>query len=359
MTQEVYRQLLEVMKKRGGRWSGMDIPEFFQMVEALFTPEEAEVNNAMPRGPTTAQDLAKAMGKDESEIGRILETMADKGLCEAAAFGDTRFYQGARFAIGILEYQFMRGTSTERDKNLARLIHAYKQAFDSRSGPLQMNFPTFRVIPVDRTIKAGSTIHTYDQVQSYIDKYDPIAAATCYCRHEVALLGEDTHGVPSQVCLSFGMGAQFTSGRLGARILTKKEARELLDQPEKAGLVHMSMNTTEDIQFLCNCDRWHCIAVKTVLAQPKPAQFFNSGFKPHIDPEICTGCETCIDRCPATARSMNEDNIPEIDFDRCFGCAVCATGCPSEAVVMVSKPGFPEPPKDDMALRAAIKATSV
>ena len=43
MSQEVYRELLEVMKKRGGNYAGMDIPEFFSMVEVLFTPEEAEL----------------------------------------------------------------------------------------------------------------------------------------------------------------------------------------------------------------------------------------------------------------------------------------------------------------------------
>ena len=42
------------MKKRGGRWSGMDIPEFYEMVEELFTPEEAEVNNTLPTEPVTA-----------------------------------------------------------------------------------------------------------------------------------------------------------------------------------------------------------------------------------------------------------------------------------------------------------------
>ena len=40
-TQEVYKQLLEVMKKRRGGYSGMDIPEFYALVEELFTPEEA------------------------------------------------------------------------------------------------------------------------------------------------------------------------------------------------------------------------------------------------------------------------------------------------------------------------------
>ena len=33
MPAKVYRDLLEVMIKRGGRWSGMDIPEFYEMVE--------------------------------------------------------------------------------------------------------------------------------------------------------------------------------------------------------------------------------------------------------------------------------------------------------------------------------------
>jgi hypothetical protein len=46
----------------------MDIPEFYAMAEELFTPEEAEVNNAMPRGPFTAKDLARKMGREEAEL---------------------------------------------------------------------------------------------------------------------------------------------------------------------------------------------------------------------------------------------------------------------------------------------------
>ena len=88
MSKDVYKELLEVMKKRGGGYAGMDIPEFYAMVEELFTPEEAEVNNALPRGPVTAKDLAKEMGKDEAEIEKILEAMADKGLCVSLKFDD-------------------------------------------------------------------------------------------------------------------------------------------------------------------------------------------------------------------------------------------------------------------------------
>ena len=357
MSQEVYRQLLEVMKKRGGRWAGMDIPEFFQMVEELFTPEEAEVNNALPRGPTTSKDLAVAMGRDEGEMEKILESMANKGLCVAAGFGGKQFYQSARFAPGILEFQFMRRESSERDKKLARLIHDYKTAFDEKTGFRKITFPALRVIPVSRIIAAGNIVHTYDQVQTYIDKYDPIAVSHCYCRNEAGLLGKDTHGVPLETCMTFGLAAQFAVDRLGARKLNKQEARELLNQAEEAGLVHSSMNTTENIQFLCNCDRWNCIVIQDALKQPRPAFAFNSRFQPRVDPKMCVACGKCVGRCPSSARSMKEEGLPKVDLDRCFGCAVCATGCPSKAIAMESRLGLPEPPRDEKALSQAIKAS--
>ncbi|MCJ7687294.1 MAG: 4Fe-4S binding protein [Desulfobacteraceae bacterium] len=359
MSKEVYKDLLEIMKKRGGGYSGMDIPEFYELVEELFTPEEAEINNAMPRKPFTAKVMAEEMGRDEAEIQEVLEAMANKGVCVAVNMDGTQFYQSARFMPGILEFQFMPGKTTVRDKKIAELIHAYEKAFDEKTDPTAVTFPTTRVITVDSTIQSGNQIHTYDQVQTFIDKSDPIAVTTCFCRHAAALRDEDTHGMPNDVCMQFGQGAQFAIERLGGRKLTKKEAREVLDRAEEAGLIHMSQNmqdTTGGMNFICNCDRWHCVAVTRALAKPQPGLFFNSGFEPHFDPDLCVACETCIDRCPPEALTLGEDDVPQVDLDRCFGCAVCATGCPSEAIAMINKPGFPEPPKDGKALMEAIKA---
>ena len=357
MSKEVYKALLEVMKKRGGGRAGMDIPEFYALVEELFTPAEAEVNNAMPRDPITAKDMAKKMGRDEGEIEEILEAMADKGLCMALKSGDSAIYQGQRFLPGIFEWQFIPGRKTDRDKKLAKLIHAYEEAFDAKRPTSKKTFATTRVITVDRTIEPENAVHTYDQVQTYIDKYDSIAVGACFCRHAAELRDEDTHGMPKEVCMWFNQGAQFAIERLNARKLTKKEAREVLNTAEEAGLIHLSSNLTENIDFMCNCDRWHCGPVTGFLKQSKPALFFNSGFEPRFDPDNCTSCETCIDRCPPTALTMGEDDVPEVDLDRCFGCAVCATGCPSEAITMVNKPGFAAPPRDGKALKEAVKAS--
>ena len=96
---------------------------------------------------------------------------------------------------------------------------------------------------------------------------------------------------------------------------------------------------------------------KTALAQPKPGIALNSGFMPKWDADLCTACETCIDRCPTDALILGEEDVPEVNLDRCIGCGVCAKGCPSEAIELAERPGVPVPPVDRKAFREAFKAS--
>jgi len=357
MGQDQYRKLCETMARRGGRYPGKDIPEFYEMAKELFTEDEATVSSAMPRGFNPASVIAAELGRGAEEVAQTLEAMADKGLCSAGDMQGTRFYGGPPFVPGIFEFQFMRGTSTERDKRLARLIHNYKEAFDSAEPPTEVTFPYERVIPVDRVIKEGNRIHTYHQVASYIDKYDPLSVSTCFCRHQAKLIDEsDSCGMPDDVCMQFGMGARFVIERGLGRRVSKEGAMEVLRKAEDAGLVHATINRQE-IDFLCNCCSCHCMILKTAFAQPKPGLCLNSGFMPVRDPDLCKQCQTCIDGCPTSALSMGNHDEPEVNLDRCIGCGVCATGCPQEAVHLEERDGIPVPPADQKALKDAIKAS--
>ena len=354
MEEQVYQELCQKMAKRGGRYPGMDIPEFYDTIKELFTPEEAAVFNAIPKGYHPANTMANNLERDEQEISSILEKMADKGLCLAGEFGGTSFY-GITTLDNIFDFQFMRGTATDWDKKLAQLIHAFKEAVDLAKGPPIVKFPTTRVIPIDRKIKARNTVHTYQQVASYIEKYDPLAVSTCYCRQEAKLVDEnDVCEKPFEVCMTFGMAAQFIIDRGIGRKISKEETAGILKQSEEAGLVHCSLNRQE-IDFLCNCCRCHCIILDTALSQPKPGLSLNSGFYPTWNPELCEACKTCIENCPTSALVMGNENIPIVNLDLCIGCGVCATGCPEEAIDLVEREEILIPPVDQKDLAEAVK----
>jgi Pyruvate/2-oxoacid:ferredoxin oxidoreductase delta subunit len=357
MAESVYRQMQQVLEKRGGLYPGKDIPEFYALVEELFTLEEVAVYIAIPKGFHTAADIAKNAGKDADAVAVLLEAMADKGLCNAGRMGGVSYYSAPMFVPGIFEYQFMRGTETDRDRTLARLIHAYKSSLDAQRGAPEETYPLSRVIPVDRAIGAGNTVHTYHQVASYIERYAPISVSTCFCRHEAKLIDENDHcGAPDDVCMQFGMGAQFVIDRNMGREISKKEAMAVLDKAEDAGLVHTAINRQE-IDFLCNCCACHCMILKKTLAHPKPGMVLNSGFQPRHHPDLCVACNVCVERCPTKALDMGDDDVPVVDLDKCIGCGVCATGCEVEAITLVERAGVMPPPADQAALRAAIKAS--
>ena len=139
MESQVYKDMLDVMTKRGGPLAGMDIPEFYALVQELFTPEEAELNNALPRNPVTAAEIAKEKGKNEAEVTALLEGMANKGLCVAFHSEGKTYYQAAAFMPGIFEFQFMGGRATGREKKIAQ-AHPRVQAGLQRRQRAPANF---------------------------------------------------------------------------------------------------------------------------------------------------------------------------------------------------------------------------
>ncbi|MBL7208469.1 MAG: 4Fe-4S binding protein [Dehalococcoidia bacterium] len=350
MSEEVYRQMREAMAKRGGM-PALDIPEFYEVCRVLFTPEEAEINNAMPSDFVAPSVIAEKAGKSEEEVSTILEAMADKGLCVSTVREGTHLYRRERLEPGIFEALFMRGTKTDRDRNVARAIHDYRVAVEAAGGGIDnIPYPISRVIPVGRTVKADQVVHTYDQVVAYIEKAEPISVGTCYCRQEALLLDEnDVCGAPMEVCFTFNWLAEYFIERGIGRRVTKEEALEIFRRAEDAGLVHATSNAQELIA-LCNCCPCHCMRLKPVLKQPEPAQAIIHGFEPSFDAGLCTLCGICVDRCPAKALSLGEGDVPHRNVDRCIGCGACASGCPTDAITMVERAGTPVPPADENAL---------
>ncbi|MCP4677778.1 MAG: 4Fe-4S dicluster domain-containing protein [Deltaproteobacteria bacterium] len=52
---------------------------------------------------------------------------------------------------------------------------------------------------------------------------------------------------------------------------------------------------------------------------------------PKVNKEECTGCEECVEECPAEAIKIVDD-VAVIDAGECTECSACVDTCPAEAL---------------------------
>jgi len=73
-------------------------------------------------------------------------------------------------------------------------------------------------------------------------------------------------------------------------------------------------------------------AASEALALADKGKFTLEPVTAEIDKELCSGCQICVNLCPFTAISYNEEEgISEINDALCKGCGTCVSACPSGA----------------------------
>lgn len=358
MEKAVLTELCNNFNRLGGMIPAVLCPELNELLEELFTEEEAEIAARIPPVAISAPDLAKKLSRPVAEITPLLESMADKATVLSREKDGVVLYRLLAIMPGIFEFQFMRGTDTEHDRRLAQMFKAYLdiagRVVTKTLTAVKEATPPTRIIPVEKTIQAGQTVYTFDQLSRYIDSADAIAVGHCYCRHQAHLLGEESCDAPRECCMNFGPGARYTAERGITRMITKEEAHAILKECEEHGLVHLSSNTSEFLEYLCNCCSCHCDLLHKLKETDKPIWIASSGYVATVDEELCESCETCVEKCQVEAVSMNDAEIAVVDRNRCIGCGACANLCPSEAISMALHPQAPSPPATARDLRKAI-----
>lgn len=68
----------------------------------------------------------------------------------------------------------------------------------------------------------------------------------------------------------------------------------------------------------------------------------SSGYVASLDPQLCTGCGSCLQLCQFQAMAWQGNDII-FHEERCLGCGVCLQCCPTEARAMVAVPERGQP----------------
>ena len=188
---------------------------------------------------------------------------------------------------------------------------------------------------MQKELPPGTEIYPCEQLAELVEKEESFAAAVCYCRHHAYLIGDPCklEGVPERACLSFGKVADFVVERKFGQRISKQECLQILEDVEKAGLVHNANNNLGNLVFVCNCCGCCCGFLKMLREHDVKAMLALSNFQVAIDEETCTGCGDCVDRCQMEALRL-EGEVVTVNTNHCVGCGNCVTVCPTESLSM-------------------------
>jgi len=329
MAEDIYTKL----RKQLDQYS-LGFPETKSGVEMkilrrLFTEEEAAVYLDLTMQLEAPESVAERTGRDPKKTADVLETMAKKGLIFRLRRDGVR-YGASPFVIGSYEYQLKN-----MDKEFAEMMETY-----FHEGFLEATKDDFilplRTIPVNQSLDSSWQVAPYNDAKEIIKRTTKISLADCICRVQKGHL-EDACDKPVEVCLAFGSHADFYVENGLARFITQEEALKVLDECEKAGLVNQPASIVNP-GGMCNCCGDCCGLLRSLNRLPNPGERVLSSYYAVSDPELCTGCEACMDRCQMDAIVMSDDETVVVKTGRCIGCGLCVTTCPVEAITLKLKP---------------------
>lgn len=301
-----------------------------KMLKKLFTEEEAELFLGLSPFLNNPEEVAIKSNRDPAKTAETMETMAQKGLLFRQRKGESVRYSAVPFVPGILEFQV-----TRLDKELARDLEVYKEGSYFLQSIQSFKTPVMRTIPIKRDLVAQWPIAPFEDALKIIEDQEVIAVAPCLCR-TLSQLNDKSCGKPLETCFMGGANAHFYVENGMGRYIDKEEAKEIILQNEKAGLV-MSPFNSQKVRGMCSCCGDCCEMLGSLKKQPSPAAAVQSNYFAMVNSEDCIGCEACLDRCQMEAIEMVDDKSV-ILTDRCIGCGLCVTTCPQEALRLVKKP---------------------
>ena len=336
---DIYERLAQVLDATPQGFPRMKSGVEIKLLKFAFTPEEVSLAGHLTCTYEYPADIAKRAGIAEEDAIVILGGLISRklvrmrgppvypGMPKAPVGKDCLFRLGP-FMIGWYEAVMRTG-----GKEFAELFHQYmvegggERILAPRPGVLG-------VVPVRGSLKPElmAVMEPHLDIDAHLQRHERFLVMDCVCKLEMEALGQDDSRYPVKRCGFLGLPA---STPLGEHVLSREEADQLLCKLESLGHVHNATYgftmTAKEPQFVgsCNCDRHAC----GVFNNHFPTQASN--YRAVIDPEKCTACGVCNDRCPVTAIAEDVKGKSAVWRAKCIGCGVCVIGCLDEAIELV------------------------
>jgi len=155
------------------------------------------------------------------------------------------------------------------------------------------------------------------------------------CNDAVGKTCEHIDEVKHPSCLQFNRSADYVIERGSGRELSQKEAIELNDLIEEAGLLHIWANNSglTSLKVSCHCCRDCCMNYVPIDMKKLDIGIIweKSRYQAFTDEETCSGCQVCVVRCQFDAIEMvkvagAKKLKARVIAEKCFGCGRACWG---------------------------------
>ena len=187
----------------------------------------------------------------------------------------------------------------------------------------------------------NDTIMLLSEVMEMIDSATDIIVQPCDCRR----LAQNCER-PVETCIWLDEGARQALDRGFGRRLTKDEAKKLIRQADRKGLMHTADSAWRErgLHAICNCCACDCYPFRAAQELGSKGVWPKSRYIAVYDREQCAFCGSCVRRCHFGAFTHDATLIevapghlnPGVQFDpeKCWGCGLCVNTCGARAITM-------------------------
>jgi Pyruvate/2-oxoacid:ferredoxin oxidoreductase delta subunit len=316
------------LAQRIGLGQSERIPKLFAM---LADSAEAELLLALPGD---ASSLAEKLDRPKEDVEQQLQTLFVKGVIFPSFKTDPPSYRLGRDIIQFHDATILWPDAPQEFLDLWQEWTEVEWPSLAKAVSEILPRPGMRIIPVGVTVQSDSQVLAFEDVKGIIENAKKLAVTKCTCRL-VAHKCDRT----LEACLQVNNAASYAISRGTGRQITKDEALEIVRKAEEEGLIHATFNQRSVDHVICNCCGCCCqflpILIKQGISVVAPSRFHAE-----VDPELCSGCETCVERCYFGAIEMRpkdgeeEDLVAQVNSESCLGCGLCKVTCPTEAISM-------------------------
>ncbi len=314
------------------------------LLREMFDPQEARVALAIPNNLSPLEVVDETTITNRSDLPREtvaekLESMAARDLLYTAQTRTgKKGYALLQVGYGVPQTFFWGGRQDDRAAQMAKLILKYFTVPTTEKVYGGVPTKTYKYSPANLSVDLPMQgVMPYEEIGSIVNATTKIAVAHCPCRMSAKILGRTDCRHSLEVCIKYDDMAEFVISRGLARQVSKDEARNILINCEKEGLVHMVDNAQGQIKHTCNCCGHYCWNVGIIRRRKIPRDILMAVyFIRETDLDACIGCGACAEICPVDAVVM-ADERPVVDQDWCIGCSVCAVSCPTGAISIVRR----------------------